>query len=164
MPNDSFEIPLGTDPALRVTYPPMRTLNSSTSQSGFTFHNKNSKQDISTYSQRISIRNSRSTSVPGLRVIDHVPTSTDAVVKVNMLAPTGLGPAVLPANNTPEDKSVKEREWVRTQKRVKARWAPLDVGGEGTIEWSCDIKAGEELGLELSWEVSVPSGQSWATV
>lgn len=163
MPNESFEISLGADTALRVTYPPMRTLKSSSQSSSFTFRNKGTKQNITTYSQRIVIRNSRSSAVPGLRVIDHIPTSTDAVVKVNMLAPSGLGPAVLPANEVPDDKSTKERDWVRTQKRVKARWAPLEAGGEGTVEWSCDIKAGEELALELSWEVSVPVGQTWVT-
>ncbi|KAF8609754.1 hypothetical protein BDV93DRAFT_465221 [Ceratobasidium sp. AG-I] len=163
MPNDSFEISLGADAALRVTYPAMRTLNSSTQPSVFTFRNKATKQNITTYSQRITIRNSRSTSVPALRVIDHVPISTDEVVKVNVLAPAGLGPAVLPVSEVPEEASIKEREWTRAQKRVKARWAPLDVGGEGTVEWSCDMKAGEEIELELSWEVSVPVGQKWVT-
>ena len=163
MPNDSFEISLGADAALRATYPPMRTLNSSTQSSGFVFRNKDTKRNVTTYSQRITVRNSRSTSVLGLRVIDHVPTSTDEVVKVNVLAPSGLGPAVLPASEVPEDASTKEREWARAQKRGKARWAPLDMGGEGTVEWSCDMKACEEIELELSWEVSVPVGQKWVT-
>lgn len=102
--------------------------------------------------------------MPGLRVIDHVPTSTDTVVKVNMLAPIGLGPAVLPASEVSEDKSNKEREWVQVQRGVKARWAPMDVGGEGTVEWACDLDASNEIELELSWEVSVPDGQKWVTV
>lgn len=163
MPNESFQISLGTDPALRVTYPPMRILNSSTQPSGFTFRNKEPKRNVTTYSQRIAIRNSRSTSVPGLRVIDHVPTSTDEVVRVNLLAPAGLGPAVLPATEVPEGQNTEEREWVRTHRRVKTRWAPFDVAGEGALEWSCDIKPSEEIELELSWEVSVPVGQRWVT-
>lgn len=164
MPNDSFEIALGTDAALRVTYPSIRTLNSFTPQSAFAFLNKSTKQNITTYSQRIAIRNSRATSISGLRVIDHVPTSTDTVVKVNMLAPVGLGPAVLPASEVPEDKSNKEREWIQVQRGVKARWAPMDVGGEGTVEWACDLDASNEIELELSWEVSVPVGQKWVTM
>lgn len=47
---------------------------------------------------------------------------------------------------------------------MRARWAPLAVGGDGTVEWSCDIGPSEEVELELSWEVSAPVGQRWENV
>ncbi|KAH7344162.1 hypothetical protein B0J17DRAFT_610129 [Rhizoctonia solani] len=61
-PNDSFKVSLGVDSALRVTYPPVKVLNR-TSQSGFAFMSKE-KQSVSIHSQRITIRNSRTSPSP----------------------------------------------------------------------------------------------------
>jgi hypothetical protein len=38
------------------------------------------------------------------------------------------------------------------------------MGGEGTVEWRCEIGASEEIELELAWEVSAPVGQNWKTM
>ncbi|KAG8709941.1 hypothetical protein FRC08_017857 [Ceratobasidium sp. 394] len=161
-PNDSFRTSLGTDSALRVTYPPLRTLNRTTNQSSF-FSGKDSKQSVVAHSQRITVRNSRPSTVSGLRILDHVPVSTDARIKVNVLSPGGLGP-VVDESEAPDTNKNKDRPWTNVQKGVKARWADLDVGGEGTVEWVCEMQPNEELELELSWEVSAPAGQKWQTV
>ncbi|KAG8706122.1 hypothetical protein FRC08_001268 [Ceratobasidium sp. 394] len=161
-PNDSFKTSLGTDSALRVTYPPLRTLNRTTNQSSF-FSGKDSKQSVIAHSQRITVRNSRPSTVSGLRILDHVPVSTDARIKVNVLSPGGLGP-VVDESEVPDANKNKDRSWTNVQKGVKARWANLDVGGEGTVEWVCEMQPNEELELELSWEVSAPAGQKWQTV
>lgn len=165
-PSDSFKISLGADAALRVTYPPARTLNHATPQPGFSLRNRNKevRRNIVTHSQRITIRNSRQTTVRGLRVLDHLPVSTDTVVKVNMLAPAGLGPTVLPPGEGSNEDLSKDREWVQLRKGLKARWAPMDEGGEGTVEWTCDLGANGEVELELSWDVSAPLGQKWVTM
>ncbi|KAF8605079.1 hypothetical protein BDV93DRAFT_537562 [Ceratobasidium sp. AG-I] len=152
-PNDSFKTSLGTDPALRVSYPPVRTLKRTTTQSGFAFLAKDTRQSVAVHSQRITVRNARPSSVSALRVLDHVPVSTDSRLKVTVLSPNGLGPG-----------KNKERPWVNVQKGVKGRWAALDVGGEGTIEWMCEIAPTEEVELELSWEVSAPVGEKWENV
>ncbi|KAG8741042.1 hypothetical protein FRC10_003426 [Ceratobasidium sp. 414] len=161
-PNDSFKTSLGTDSALRVTYPPVRTLNRTTNQSSF-FSSKDSKQAVAAHSQRITVRNSRSSTVSALRILDHVPFSTDARITVNMLSPDGLGP-VVDEGEAPDVSKNKDRPWANIQKGVKARWADLDVGGEGTVEWVCEMQPNAELELELSWEVSAPAGQKWQTV
>ncbi|KAG8699008.1 hypothetical protein FRC08_005554 [Ceratobasidium sp. 394] len=160
-PNDSFKISLGSDPALRVTYPPVRTLNHTTPQSTFLSRKEDANRRIATYSQRITIRNPSSTIAPGLHVYDHVPVSTDTVINVKVLLPSGLGPVVLPANETSSKQNSKSRDWVQVRQGLKARWAPLDVGGEGTVEWVCDLGVAEEIELELSWEVSAPVGEVW---
>ncbi|KAG8707166.1 hypothetical protein FRC08_000670 [Ceratobasidium sp. 394] len=160
-PNDSFKISLGSDPALRVTYPPVRTLNHTTPQSTFLSRKEDANRRIATYSQRITIRNPSSTIAPGLHVYDHIPVSTDTVINVKVLLPSGLGPVVLPANETSSKRNSKSRDWVQIRQGLKARWAPLDVGGEGTVEWVCDLGVAEEIGLELSWEVSAPVGEVW---
>ncbi|KAG9099450.1 hypothetical protein FS749_001257 [Ceratobasidium sp. UAMH 11750] len=162
-PNESFKASLGVDSALRVSYPPVRTLNRTTTQSGFAFLGKDTRQSIATHSQRITIRNSRPGLVSALRIFDHVPVSTDALLKVNVHSPSVLG-AIGGVSGSGTDKpegSKKDRAWMDVQKGVKARWANLDVGGEGTVEWTCDIPAGEEMELELAWEVSAPVGKTW---
>ncbi|KAG8686410.1 hypothetical protein FRC09_014149 [Ceratobasidium sp. 395] len=161
-PNDSFKTSLGTDSALRVTYPSVRTLNRTTNLSSF-FANKDSRQSVAANSQRITVRNSRQGTVPSLRVFDHVPVSTDAKIKVDVLSPIGLGP-VVEGSETSDGSKNKNRPWANIRKGLKARWANLDVGGEGTVEWECEIQPNEELELELSWEVSAPTGQKWRTV
>ncbi|KAF8685733.1 hypothetical protein RHS04_00469 [Rhizoctonia solani] len=162
-PNDSFKTSLGTDSSLRVTYPSAKTLNRTSTHSGFSFLARE-RQSISAQSQRITIRNSRLMSVSNLRVIDHVPVSTDAKLRVNVITPNGLDAHQAPGSPTspvPERNKEKELPWANVRKGVKARWAPLDVGGEGTVEWQCEIGASEEVELELAWEVSAPAGQNW---
>ncbi|KAG8704390.1 hypothetical protein FRC09_003548 [Ceratobasidium sp. 395] len=161
-PNDTFRTSLGTDSALRVTYPPVRSHNRTLNRSSF-FAGKDSRQSVAANSQRITVRNSRQSTVSSLRVFDHVPVSTDAKIKVEVLSPNGIGPVVA-ESETPEGSKNKDRPWTNAQKGVKARWANLDVGGEGTVEWECEIEPNEELELELSWEVSAPATQKWQTV
>ncbi|CAE6431948.1 unnamed protein product [Rhizoctonia solani] len=161
-PNELFKTSLGVDSALRVTYPAARTLNRTAAQSGFSFMAKE-KQSVSAQSQRITIRNTRPASV-SVRVLDHVPVSTDTRIKVNVLSPSGLDTAVAPmspSSEGTEEGKRKEQPWKDVQKGIRARWAPLEAGGEGTVEWGCHIAASDETELELSWEVSAPTGQRW---
>ncbi|KAG8712939.1 hypothetical protein FRC08_013899 [Ceratobasidium sp. 394] len=164
-PSDPFKTSLGVDSALRVSYPAMRTLNRTINQPIF-FFGANPAQSVAAHSQRITIRNSRLAPVTALHVFDHVPISTDARVKVEVLSPNSLGPITgvgLPTDGeVGEDK--KDQPWASVQKGVKARWANLDVGGEGTVEWECEVQPNEELGLELAWEVSAPVGQKWVNM
>ncbi|QRW04781.1 mucoidy inhibitor A [Ceratobasidium sp. AG-Ba] len=136
-PSDCFKTSLGVDPALRVTYPTIRTLNRKTDHARF-FSTKDSKQSVVAHSQRISIRNS-----------------------LNVFSPEGLGPVI---DDTEDAKENKGRSWKSVQNGVKARWADLDVGGEGTVEWVCDVQPNTELQLDLAWEVSGPAGLRWETL
>ncbi|KAH7322087.1 hypothetical protein B0J17DRAFT_582910 [Rhizoctonia solani] len=166
-PNDSFKTSLGVDSSLRVTFPSAKTLNRTVAQSGFSFLARE-KQAISAHSQRITIRNSRLTSVSDLRVVDHLPVSTDARLKVNVIAPKGLDVQQAPGSPTSPDTESKSKDknlpWTSVQKGVKAHWAPLDVGGEGTVEWRCEIGPSEKVELEIAWEVWAPAGQPWKNV
>ncbi|KAG8731521.1 hypothetical protein FRC10_001656 [Ceratobasidium sp. 414] len=155
-------IEASVDSALRVTYPPVRTLQRAINQSGF-FPGKHPKQSVVAHSQRVTVRNSRPGTISSLRILDHVPVSTDDHIKVNVLSPSGLGP-VVEQSETPDTSKNKDRPWTNVQKGVTARWADLDVGGEGTVEWACEMQPNEELELELAWEVSAPTGQNWQTV
>ncbi|KAG8680631.1 hypothetical protein FRC11_002205, partial [Ceratobasidium sp. 423] len=151
-PNDSFQLSLGTDPAIRVTYAPIHTHKRTNSQPGFTFpgRQKQPKRVTTKYSQQITIRNTRPTTISALHILDHVPVSNDSTIKVNVISPQGLQ-----ENNRPTEGDTTEKqheEWVRPQKGVRARWAPPNMGGEGAIEWMCDISAGGEVELKFGWE------------
>ncbi|CAE6447305.1 unnamed protein product [Rhizoctonia solani] len=141
-PNESFKTSLGVDSSLRVTYPAAKILNRKTAQSCFLFMAKE-EQLVSAQSQRITIRNTCLASIT-VRVLDHVPVSTDAGLKVNLLSPNGLEATASSNENTTEGKQ-KENPWKDVQKGVKARWAPLEAGGEGTVEWSCSIAPSDEV-------------------
>ncbi|KAG8739868.1 hypothetical protein FRC10_005034 [Ceratobasidium sp. 414] len=154
-PNDSFKSSLGTDSDLRVTYPPVRTLNRTITQSD--------KRSVAAYLHHITIRNSRPAAVSALRVFDHVPISTDTRIKVNIISPNGLGPMIAvssPGDENQDGNRNRVRSWTSVWKGVKVRWANLDVGGEGTVEWECEMQPNEEVELELSCEVSAPLERS----
>ncbi|CAE7211292.1 unnamed protein product [Rhizoctonia solani] len=150
-PNESFKTSLGVDSALRVTYPPAAILNR-TSQSALAFLNKN--KSVHARSQRITIRNTRLVPVLALQVLDHLPVSTDTRFKVNLITPPRLELA----------ESGKPHPWTSVRNGVKARWASRDVGGEGVVEWDCEIAPTDEVELELAWEVSAPAGSTWLTL
>lgn len=151
-----------------MSYPSARTLKRQATQSGFSsLLSKEVRQSVIAHSQRITVRNSRATPVPALRVLDHVPVSTEARLKVNVLSPNSLGLAVdtvSSGNGNLSHVKEKERPWINVQNGVKARWAAPDVGGDGTVEWLCEIAPAKEVELELSWEVSAPVGERWETV
>ncbi|CAE6456857.1 unnamed protein product, partial [Rhizoctonia solani] len=87
-PNDSFQLSLGTDPTLRVTYAPVRTHKRTNSESGFNFpgRQRQPKQLTTKYSQQITIRNTRPIMVPALHILDHVPVSNLETLKVNVVS------------------------------------------------------------------------------
>ncbi|CCO27532.1 Protein F37C4,5 [Rhizoctonia solani AG-1 IB] len=159
-PNESFKISLGIDSALRVAYPTAKALDHTIPQSGFPFMAKE-KQLVSMHSQRIAIRNSRPSPV-SVRVLDHVPVSTDARLKVDIIAPSELDAIVPPVAGMSKEVDGDKREeylWKSLQKGLKVRWAPEE--GEGKVEWSCDIAPSDDVGMDLAWQVSAPAGQEW---
>ncbi|KAL5636429.1 hypothetical protein ACGC1H_000407 [Rhizoctonia solani] len=159
-PNESFKTSLGVDSALRVTYPTAKNLKRTATQAGFSFMTKE-KRSISAHSQRITIRNSRKAPV-SVGILDHVPVSTDASLRVNVTTPKELDVAALASSSEGVDEGgTKERPWKILKKGLKTRWAPLESGGEGTVEWNCDVAPSGEAEMELAWEVSVPEGQKW---
>ena len=82
---------------------------------------------------------------------DHIPVSSSPAVKVNILSPQELKPMVELEKGGKEKK--KLTSWVDLLTGVRARWAPIEGGGEGTVEWACTIEAGQKVDLKLEWEV-----------
>ncbi|CAE6422350.1 unnamed protein product [Rhizoctonia solani] len=147
-PNESFKISLGVDSALSIAYQTAKTLNRAILQHSFP-PMANENQLVSAHSQKIMIRNSRSWPV-SIRVLDHVPVSTDARLKVDVINPSGLDTAAAPTTFSSNGSDSDKREEYRgTIFRKAAR-------GDGRL-WKLDKK------LQLSGAATFrpPTTQQW---
>ncbi|KAG8947132.1 hypothetical protein FRC04_010983 [Tulasnella sp. 424] len=163
-PQESFSTSLGIDPSIKVTYHPLQKKTKTSAGNLLS-----SKTDITTFTQRITIKNTRSTGVSPLFVKDQIPVSEDADFKVNLTEPREMGLA-------------KERKEVPVLPgAVKARWAfhgdnteesstgskilgSFGKGGveeEGAIEFVCDVGVGKTIDVTVAYDVTAPAGQQW---
>ncbi|EUC54492.1 mucoidy inhibitor A, putative, partial [Rhizoctonia solani AG-3 Rhs1AP] len=133
-PNDSFKTSLGVDSSLRVTYPSAKTLNRTATQSSFAFLARE-RQSISAQSQRTTIRNSRLTSVSDLRVVDHLPVSTDARLKVNVISPSGLNIQQAPGSPTSPGSGDKNKDKSYHGRRAERCESTMGASGCGRDAW-----------------------------
>ncbi|KAG9017772.1 hypothetical protein FRB93_004583 [Tulasnella sp. JGI-2019a] len=156
-PQETFSASLGVDPSIRITYHPSSKKTKTHSSSFGSILALQSKTDVTSHTQSITIKNARGTRVSPLFVKDRVPVSIDSALKVIINEPKELGEA-------------KDRKEVDIATGVKARWAfrgDRDEGGgggveeEGVIEWVCDLDAGKSVDLALAWDLILPAGQNW---
>ncbi|KAJ7183536.1 hypothetical protein C8R46DRAFT_1067220 [Mycena filopes] len=143
-PQESFDCPLGLDPSIRITYPPF---TKKLSQSGFY-----KKSATHVFTQRITIHNTKSVAVEQLKIIDQIPSSRNAQIKVKLLQPAlalkddtvNLKAAVLP----------KVDATVKVGSGIVACWD----GGEEVdrrVSWMCAVPAQGKISLSLEWTVTV---------
>ncbi|KZO92067.1 hypothetical protein CALVIDRAFT_504819 [Calocera viscosa TUFC12733] len=169
-PQDTFSCSVGVDPAIRITYPPV-SKKARIQATGSIFNS--SKLDSTLFTQRISIKNTRQSSVK-LLVRDQVPVSEDQKFKVDVIEPKDLGVA-------------KAGDEVKVSQEAICYWArkDWDVGDKGTVnlsslsevvhkssqsiipdgqvEWVVSLGPGKGTELVLSWEVAAPQGEKWET-
>ncbi|TDL15100.1 hypothetical protein BD410DRAFT_796682 [Rickenella mellea] len=154
-PQESFSCSLGTDPSLRITYHPV---TKKTRSMGSVLTAKSSTQS---FEQRISIKNTRLTSISPLLIKDQVPVSNDARIKVTVMEPKELLQAAA--------------AWKGKKGGVQARWAKGADAGEkveeatyessrGVMEWVCEIGPAANVDVTLSWEVNAPEALMWMKV
>ncbi|EJT99099.1 hypothetical protein DACRYDRAFT_118368 [Dacryopinax primogenitus] len=151
-PQDTFACSIGIDPSIRITYAP-QSRKARTQATGTIFNQ--SKVDASIFTQRISIKNTRQTTVK-LFVRDHVPVSEDQKFKISVIEPKDLGAA-------------KAGEIVNISKEAFCRWSQkdwdtLDISSNngnsfganthtpyGQVEWVVTLGPGKSTELILSW-------------
>ncbi|KDQ13207.1 hypothetical protein BOTBODRAFT_175812 [Botryobasidium botryosum FD-172 SS1] len=140
-PRESFECSLGVDPSIRITYHP-RTKK--TAKSGLY-----NKTQTHSYSQRITVFNTRTQPVENVAVLAQVPVPQDAAITVKVSHPA-LPP---PAADQKQDggASGPAPGAVRVSGAVSAAW---EDSKEGRFKWIAKLAPQEKLMLELEWEVS----------
>ena len=140
------------DPSVRVVYHPLRT---KISQSGFYSRNR-----VQTFSQRITIHNTKSTPFSDFKVIDAVPVSESSQITVKLISPALVLPEP-PAS----DAERKQPPPLQVGEGVVAQWEGADepgfdleaLGRDGKLNWVCSIPSQGKVNLLLSWEVVAPA-------
>jgi hypothetical protein len=112
------------------------------------------------FDQRITIFNTKSVPITGLKILDQIPVSDNSKIIVNLTNP----PLILPGTNKKGPYLVTQAVAVGSQ--AVAQWKGADeldidpslLGKDGEIAWVCSISAQGTLNLLLSWEVVWPNG------
>ncbi|KAF8324086.1 hypothetical protein DL93DRAFT_2162173 [Clavulina sp. PMI_390] len=175
-PGESFSCSLGVDPSLRITYHPRKRIATSSSAGLMAALFTKEENQVVTFRQRITIKNTLGRPVPRLIVQDQVPVSENSKLKVTMHQPgeKGLGPLNPLAATTSLGASAATSAAGATLTaniagNVDARWAQKSdekrgsggSRGDGVIEWICTDLL-DTVDLELLYDVSAPRGMMWA--
>ena len=117
------------------------------------------KSVMKTYTQRITIVNTKSVSIENLKVIDMIPVSQDERIEIKLLNPP-LPPSVAEDNTGKEKKS----DGISVSPGVLALWDGTGdpevnqdvVGKNGRVRWDVSLHPQETVNLVLKFEVSYP--------
>ncbi|KAF7318769.1 DH domain-containing protein [Mycena chlorophos] len=168
-PKEAFDCPLGVDPSIRITYHPVIK---KTSQSGLL-----SKTLTHTFSQRITIFNTKSLPISRVKIIDHIPASQNAQIEVKLVSPALLVPSDANTNNNapvsslsmgmsikgaPKAKDIVPQR-ITLAKDVVAQWdgvdepdcVPESLGLDRKVNWICAVGSQAKVTVGLEWEVTV---------
>ena len=159
------------DPSIRITYPPVLKKSST---SGIL-----TKTSSTSYTQRISVYNTKSVPIDNVKIISHIPVSQDAQITVKLLSPSLPAPSsASQSGNTgggvtsPSTSSIKDfaskigngaKQATKVAEGVAASWSgggdegegeSEHVGKDGKLQWVCALEAQMKVDLALHWEVS----------
>jgi hypothetical protein len=135
------------DPSVKITYHPREK---KASRSGYV-----SKTLNQSFTQRITVQNTKSITLNSLKILDHIPVSQDERVQVKLVQPS------LPASG-----QSSSRKTVSVGKGIYAQWDGADddavvdemVGTDGKLNWMLQIPPMGTVNLVLEFEVSSVPG------
>ncbi|KAK4185712.1 hypothetical protein QBC35DRAFT_476125 [Podospora australis] len=144
---DTFKMPLGVDPAIKVAYPKPDIKRSTTGV--FT------KGDNSVYTRTITLVNTRASQGQKpveITVLDQVPVSEDEKLRIDVLYPRGMsvGGNGMLTGLAGGKEGPADQNWGRAV-------ASLRKGGE--VNWEVSLGAGKTVKLVLEYEMSLPTGE-----
>ncbi|KAK4677718.1 hypothetical protein QC764_301230 [Podospora pseudoanserina] len=142
---DTFKIPLGVDPAIKVAYPKPEVKRSTTGV--FT------KGHNSVYTRAITLVNTRA--AQGAKpvevlVLDQVPVSEDEKLRVELLHPRMSVSGGGMSTGVPGKDGKEEANWGKAVSFLKK-------GGE--VNWEVVLNAGRSVKLTLEYTIEMPSGE-----
>ncbi|KAK3292142.1 uncharacterized protein B0H64DRAFT_222513 [Chaetomium fimeti] len=147
---DSFNVPLGVDPAIRVSYPKPEVARSTTGVF--------SKGENSAYTRSVTLVNTRAAAGKpvAMTVLDQVPVSEDEKIRVDVLHPAGLSNGGrLVAAGVPAGDGKDDSDWGK---------ATASLRKAGEVQWEVSLNAGRSVKLLLQYEVAFPTGERVAQV
>lgn len=170
-PQESFACSLGVDPSIRVTYHTQSKVVNTTGGGLISTRTR-----VTTFRQRITIKNTRAASIARLVIQDRVPVSEDSRIKVTVLKPSekaigSVAPPTASGGQTVGSITAKSADQTLVEKisnNVIARWAQKNEEsggsggsrGDGAVEWiATDLR--DTLDLHLEYEVAAPTDVLW---
>ncbi|KAJ7789986.1 hypothetical protein B0H14DRAFT_2396871 [Mycena olivaceomarginata] len=140
---ESFSCPLGLDPSIRIIYP--ATIKK-LSQSGFY-----KKSATRSFTQRITVHNTKGVPIDGLRIVDQIPASRNAQVKVKLVQPA------LPLSEGEAAKGAESSAGPKVKGATRGVVAQWDGGDETDrrVSWVCTVPAQGKINLTLEWTLTV---------
>ncbi|KAF7310474.1 hypothetical protein HMN09_00589800 [Mycena chlorophos] len=162
-PHESFDCPLGLDPSVRITYHPI--LKARKESAGLAF--LSNKLVTHTFSQRITVHNTKTVALSRLKVVDQIPNSQDAQIEVKLVNPALTlldGKSTLGGSGG----TSRKPQLLSLGNGVSAQWDgadeanvdPESLGLEGKLNWVCEVPAQQKINLSLEWEVAAPVNTS----
>ncbi|KIL57101.1 hypothetical protein M378DRAFT_181749 [Amanita muscaria Koide BX008] len=166
-PGESFNCALGLDPAIRITYHPV---SKKLSKTGFY-----TKHHVYSYSQRISVYNTKSIPIKDLRIMDQIPVSADETITVKLLTPSLLTVRSRSVGSVKDEKKTEQpaiHSKVPVSQDIVAGWGhdiedtsttedgTTVAGQDGKLSWVCEMPPQGSVNLLLQWEVTSPASTS----
>lgn len=157
---DTFPLSLGVDPAIRVAYPKPDVKRATTGIF--------SKEDSSVYRRSVTISNTRASAGKPvtLLVLDQVPVSEDEKLRVELQQPRGVsvgggsvaaGVGMVAA--TASGGAAKEASSSSSAAGKDWGTATATLKKAGEIVWDVKLNAGRSVKLDLTYDVSAPTGE-----
>ncbi|KAM5429173.1 hypothetical protein McanMca71_007819 [Microsporum canis] len=140
-PGVPFNLNLGVDPAIQVTYSKPKVRRATTG-----YFNK---EDCAIFTRVCRINNTKSSPV-SLVVLDQVPVSEDERIRVRLIEPKGLDRG---------DSAKIGAEVCIDRKRAKD-WGKgsVSINKDGEVKWAISLEKAVDIKLVLEYEAKIPSG------
>eukprot|EP00794_Sanderia_malayensis_P000194 gene194-808_t len=127
-PMEEFEVSLGADPSIKVTYKPLQKHRQTTGLM--------SKRTQTNYHQEIVIKNTKQSAVK-ITITDGFPKSRDEKIKVNLIEP------IIPVTKNKTEKADDTHK-------------PVKLNDKNQVEWLLDIPPTETKVIHLKYNVDHP--------
>lgn len=134
-PNDFFDISLGVDPSILVTYA-KPTVRRETSGSFF------GKEDTAIFRRSCWVKNTKTTPA-NIIVLDQVPMSNDEKLQMAISEPKGLA---------------REGDKVAIAVEESKGKGDVFLGKDGEVKWVMQLEPGKDVRLVLEYEMKAPRG------
>ncbi len=165
-PGESFNLPLGVDPAVHVSYAKPTVRRSSSG----VFN----KEDCAVFTRTCWLTNTRPDASVELLVLDQVPVSEDERLRIGILQPKGLrsegdavraGTSVQPG--TKDSDSIKQAsvygsDGVKGMLGREEKWgkAIASLKKAGEVAWDVKLNKGAACRLVLEYEARIPGNEA----